>query len=1035
MKNLFFLFMALLISQNVLAQRPFITKWKTDNAGTSNSTSITIPTTGTGYNYDVDWNNDGTFEQLGVTGNITHDYVTAGTYTVAIRGSFPRIYFNNTGDKAKLLSIEQWGDNIWASMGKSFFGCSNLVLNATDAPNTAAVTDMSFMFAYCTSYNQALPTNFNTAAVTNMNSMFFSCTDYNQALPTTFNTEAVTNMFSMFSGCKAFNQALPISFNTAAVTDMYSMFYSCSAYNQALPTNFNTAAVKDMGYMFTNCSAYNQALPNSFNTVSVTKMNSMFFNCTSYNQALPTNFNTAAVTDMSQMFRGCTSFNQALPATFNTAAVTKMYAMFAGCSAYNQALPTNFNTVAVTDMYGMFYGCSAFNQNIGTLNIANVTSMTDFFGNSGISTSNYDAILTAWNTAGYTNKNLGSTSPLKYCGGQAARTMLTTAVVSGGKGWTITGDVFLCTGPEINIKGNSVLIDNGDITPSTIDNTDFGTQNVASGSIVKTFTIENIGSVGLNLSGTPIVVISGAAAVDFSVSTLPTSPVAANNGTTTFSITFDPSNIGIRNASISIANDDSDENPYTFNIRGNGSPFITKWKTDNLSTGSSNSTSITIPTTGTGYNYDVDWNNDGTFEQLGVTGNITHDYVTAGTYTVAIRGSFPRIYFNNGGDKAKLLSIEQWGDNIWASMGYAFYGCKNMVLNTTDAPNTAAVTDMSFMFAYCTSFNQALPTNFNTAAVTDMSYMFRDCTAYNQALPNTFNTAAVTNMNSMFYNCSAYNQALPNTFNTAAVTNMNSMFLSCSSYNQALPTNFNTVAVKVMSGMFSGCSIYNQALPSNFNTAAVTNMRYMFNGCSAYNQALPTNFNTAAVKDMSAMFSGCSAYNQALPSNFKTAAVTNMDYMFSGATAFNQNIGTLNIGNATTMTDVLRGSGISLSNYDNILIAWNTAGYTNKNLGSASPLTYCAGQIARANMIANKGWVITGDTYTNVCPITSIVSGNWAVSTTWNAGRVPQAGDNVIIDSNHIVTLDGISTIKSLEYRGTGKLMMSTTASKLNTGL
>jgi hypothetical protein len=50
-------------------------------------------------------------------------------------------------------------------------------------------------------------------------------------------------------------------------------------------------------------------------------------------------------------------------------------------------------------------------------------------------------------------------------------------------------------------------------------------------------------------------------------------------------------------------------------------PFITTWKTDNP--GSSNSTSITISTTGTGYNYDVDWNNDGTFDDLGVTGDIT----------------------------------------------------------------------------------------------------------------------------------------------------------------------------------------------------------------------------------------------------------------------------------------------------------------------------------------------------------------------------------------------------------------------------
>jgi hypothetical protein len=232
--------------------------------------------------------------------------------------------------------------------------------------------------------------------------------------------------------------------------------------------------------------------------------------------------------------------------------------------------------------------------------------------------------------------------------------------------------------------------------------------------------------------------------------------------------------------------------------------------------------------------------------------------------------------------------------------------------------------------------------------------------------------------------------------------------------------------------MFFKAFAFNQSL-NTWNMGLVTNTAGMFYGTKVFNGSISA-WNMSNVTNMSEMFYGTLVFNQNIGA-WDVGHVTNMNKMFYGATAFNQNIGAWNITLATGMTDVFKNSGISLSNYDNILIAWNTAGYTNKNLGSALPLTYCAGQIARANMIASKGWVITGDTYTNVCPITSIVSGNWAVSTTWNAGRVPQAGDNVIIDSNHIVTLDGISTIKSLEYRGTGKLMMSTTASKLNTGL
>jgi len=58
------------ISFNSTAQNEFITTWKTNNAGPTNSTSIRIPTVpGEGYNYDVDWDNDGTYDDMGVSGS------------------------------------------------------------------------------------------------------------------------------------------------------------------------------------------------------------------------------------------------------------------------------------------------------------------------------------------------------------------------------------------------------------------------------------------------------------------------------------------------------------------------------------------------------------------------------------------------------------------------------------------------------------------------------------------------------------------------------------------------------------------------------------------------------------------------------------------------------------------------------------------------------------------------------------------------------------------------------------------------------
>ena len=123
--------------------------------------------------------------------------------------------------------------------------------------------------------------------------------------------------------------------------------------------------------------------------------------------------------------------------------------------------------------------------------------------------------------------------------------------------------------PEIVVTGNSVTIAANDATPSTADHTDFDSVATASGTVVRTYTIQNTGSAALNLTGSPRVVVGGSHAADFTVTTQPASPVAAS-GSTTFQVTFNPSAHGTRSATLSLANNDSDENPYAFSIQGNG---------------------------------------------------------------------------------------------------------------------------------------------------------------------------------------------------------------------------------------------------------------------------------------------------------------------------------------------------------------------------------------------------------------------------------------------------------------------------------
>lgn len=120
--------------------------------------------------------------------------------------------------------------------------------------------------------------------------------------------------------------------------------------------------------------------------------------------------------------------------------------------------------------------------------------------------------------------------------------------------------------PEIAVSGNGQDIANNNATPSLIDHTSFGQIAVASGNVPRIFTIANTGGADLTL-GT--MTISGANAGDFTVSTPPSSLVAAGSSTT-ISISFDPSTTGDRTAQLSINTNDPDESPFTFAIAGTG---------------------------------------------------------------------------------------------------------------------------------------------------------------------------------------------------------------------------------------------------------------------------------------------------------------------------------------------------------------------------------------------------------------------------------------------------------------------------------
>ena len=117
--------------------------------------------------------------------------------------------------------------------------------------------------------------------------------------------------------------------------------------------------------------------------------------------------------------------------------------------------------------------------------------------------------------------------------------------------------------PEMDVQGNANSIVDGDITPSIVDFTDYGTTSVGV-SVTKTYFVHNTGVANLNLGA---ITFSGANPGDFSVTTAPVA-IVAPGGNTFFVVTFTPPSIGTKTATISIVNNDSNENPYNYNLVG-----------------------------------------------------------------------------------------------------------------------------------------------------------------------------------------------------------------------------------------------------------------------------------------------------------------------------------------------------------------------------------------------------------------------------------------------------------------------------------
>ena len=169
-----------------------------------------------------------------------------------------------------------------------FYGCENLTeIEGIENLNTENVTDMGFMFGFCSGLTSLDVSNFDTKNVSNMKFMFCGCSGLTSLDVSKFDTKNVTDMIHMFNGCSGLTTLDVSKFDTQNVRWMNYMFCGCSGLTTLDLSNFNTRKFPEMYKMFYNCSNLKTIyVSDKFVTTHVYWDDDMFLGCTSLKGAI-----------------------------------------------------------------------------------------------------------------------------------------------------------------------------------------------------------------------------------------------------------------------------------------------------------------------------------------------------------------------------------------------------------------------------------------------------------------------------------------------------------------------------------------------------------------------------------------------------------------------------------------------------------------------------------------------------------------------------------------------------------------------------
>ena len=234
----------------------FVISVKTDNAGTSLDNQFTLPWIGT---YDINWGDGNT--DTGVVNTQTHTYASAGTYDVKVKATTGRIYFNNGGDKAKLLDIKNWGTCEWVNLERAFMGCNSLTdVTATDTPNFSNLIDLGLLFYAATSLTSIDVSSWDVSNVEQFDNMFVNC-DITSLDVSNWNVSNAINLYDFVGGCILLTTLDVSNWNVGNCSNFKLMFRNCPLVNPDV-SNWDISSMTGLRNMLSGADSFDRSLAN-----------------------------------------------------------------------------------------------------------------------------------------------------------------------------------------------------------------------------------------------------------------------------------------------------------------------------------------------------------------------------------------------------------------------------------------------------------------------------------------------------------------------------------------------------------------------------------------------------------------------------------------------------------------------------------------------------------------------------------------------------------------------------------------------------